>query len=327
MFVTSDILDLKRTGSFTGFEWRENLICGVAVHASTWVGYQAAARFLYEAAHDCGLDDSLRFASYLLLGEKVSRAIAPKSFPRLIAGGLRGARNPIGVLLKGVVPADGTQNGGFLVGGDASALLDDDFSDGGRRAAADDRSRPSRACFGFPLNTAPLATACAIMRMAVALLDVEYGYYFVRDQTCGPLIYDFGIMSPVYVDPRGREDALEIGNWWNFSRSGGLWSRPWPTLRDLFEVNLLSERHLTTPVDGFGRLSDWIMAEPGRGRLEDAGKGRFLWILSDAEMIAARPLLHHAGLLLSCRGRVYRNLPGRGQSGSPDGASGLDRAH
>jgi hypothetical protein len=61
-------------------------------------------------------------------------------------------------------------------------------------------------------------------------------------------------------------------------------------------------------------LSEWIPAEPRRGRLEDIGQGRWLWTLTDAEMVHVRPLLNEAGLLVSCRPRVYRDLPNASQT-------------
>jgi hypothetical protein len=113
-----------------------------------------------------------------------------------------------------------------------------------------------------------------------------------------------------------REDAGEIGGWARFAGDGKLWSGEWPLLRDLFQVNLLSERHTSTPVEGLGLLTEWIISQLGRGRLEDVGQGRVLWILTDAEMFYVRPLLNRAGLLLSCRDRVYRDLPS-GTANSP----------
>ncbi len=35
-----------------------------------------------------------------------------------------------------------------------------------------------------------------------------------------------------------------------------------------------------------------------------------LWSLSDQEMVDVRPVLNEAGLLHSCRERIYRDLPG-----------------
>jgi hypothetical protein len=79
-------------------------------------------------------------------------------------------------------------------------------------------------------------------------------------------------------------------------------------LRDLFEVNLVSERHTSVRIDGLGYLADWIGALPGRGNLEEIGRGRGLWTLTSAEISNIRPLLNEAGLLFSCPERVYRDL-------------------
>jgi hypothetical protein len=58
-----------------------------------------------------------------------------------------------------------------------------------------------------------------------------------------------------------------------------------------------------------GYLLDWIRAQPERGRLEDLGEGRWLWSLTDREMVEVRPQLNAAGVLYSCTERVYRDLP------------------
>jgi hypothetical protein len=105
-----------------------------------------------------------------------------------------------------------------------------------------------------------------------------------------------------------RRDSEEIGGWRDFVREGRLWTGPWPLLRDLFQVNLISKRHTSLPIEGLGYLTDWIGARPGRGRLEDVGEGRWLWILTDAELFDTRPLLYEAGLLFSYQKRVYRDL-------------------
>jgi len=88
-----------------------------------------------------------------------------------------------------------------------------------------------------------------------------------------------------------------------------MWSPGQPSFRDLFQVNLISERHTREPIGSLGYLTEWIAAKPGRGQLQDVGAGRLLWSLTDAEMYDIRPLLDEAGLLMSCRDRVYRDLP------------------
>ena len=94
MYVTSDIYDLKRISRFRKFDWRENLVGGVAVHGTHWRGYQAGARFLLEATQRCGIPiDSMGYASYSRPGEERTHSIKAKSFEKLVRGELAGARN------------------------------------------------------------------------------------------------------------------------------------------------------------------------------------------------------------------------------------------
>jgi len=314
VYVTSDIFDLKRIGRFRDFDWRENLVCGIAVYSSRWPGYQAAARFLIEAATRCDLLGGMEYAGYNPIGVRRTRNIAPKSFARLASGELSGARNAISVLLKGTSPALGTQNENVMFGGEAG---DATRADPTTAKTADDPSRALQASFVFPLNRQPIETAGDLFQQAVDILGAEYGYYFVLDELCFPSAYPYGISPPLDYSPATWEPSAEISDWSKFAYSGKLWSEPWPMLRDLYQVNLLSERHTSAPIAGLGYLTEWISARPGRGQVKDVGRDRLLWILTDAEMFNVRPLLNEAGLLLSCLDRVYRDLPGGSANAPP----------
>jgi hypothetical protein len=308
MFVTSDTFDLKRIGRRRDFEWRENLLCGVAVHGAQWLGYQAGAKFLLEAAKLCGLMDEMKWAGYDKPLEKRTRPIAPKSFERLARGELAGAKDASGVLLTGEREARGTERGDIVFGGEADASLTRRSLNG---AVPRTDGPPWRfsADFLFPIDDRPVERAIELFQLSVDLLGAEYGYYFVRDEMGLPSAYAHGIGTGLDYSPLAREESVEIRDWAHFADEE-LWTGKWPLLRDLFEVNLLSQRHTSAPIEGLGYLTEWISAQPGRGRLQDMGKGRLLWILTDAEIFNVRPLLNEAGLLLSCRDRVYRDLPG-----------------
>src|SRR5579863_6625142 len=92
MLVTSDIFDLKAIGCFQGFEWQENLLCGVAVHGTGWRGYQADASCFLDAAGRRGLLAEMKYASYDRRSEKRQHFIKPSSFERLARGELAGAK-------------------------------------------------------------------------------------------------------------------------------------------------------------------------------------------------------------------------------------------
>jgi hypothetical protein len=248
----------------------------------------------------------MEYAGYNPLGAKRTRPIAPTSFERLVSGKLRGAVGAHAALFVGSTPAEGTKRGDILFGGEAGFSPKRIPLPTPPYVVTSGQPLWLSASFLFPLNDRPIDRACELFHLAVDLLDAEYGYFFVRDEHAFPGGYAHGISAPLDRLLTNQE-ANEIGQWSRFRRCE-LWSAPWPLLRDLYQVNLLSARHLQTPAPGLGDLAEWIVARPGRGRLEQMGEGRALWILTDAEMFNVRPLLHQAGLLVSCVDRVYRDL-------------------
>jgi hypothetical protein len=309
MYVTSDIFDLKRIARFRKFDWRENLLGGVVVYGTQWRGYQAGARFLLEAARYCGIAEQMQFASYERPGDKRSRSIAGKSFEKLVRGELVGAHSAVEVLFRGELEAAGTQIGVIWVGGEAALRRHCVRGPTGPRWIEDYPYPAFSADFLYPLRDPNPDRAIELLRLAVDILGAEYCYYFVRDNLCGPSGYPYGLSPALDYSPFLDEEGEEISGWADFVGEGRLWTGKWPIFRDLFEVNLISERHTQTPIEGLGYLIDWIGAKPRRGRLEAVGEGRWLWILTDAEMVEVRPVLNDAGVLFSCAERVYRDLP------------------
>jgi hypothetical protein len=309
MFVTSDIFDFEAIARFRELDWRENLLGGVDIKGTNWPGYQAGARFMLEASKRCGLVHEMRYAGYNRLDEVRTRNILPKSFGRLVSGELSGAKEATSVLLQGERSAMGTYNGEISFGGQAGAIRQ-------RRGPTGPISVPGppwrfSADFVFPLDEDPVKLASDLFRLSVDILGAEYGYHFVRDALCIPGLYTYGISAPLDYKPLSYDDAAEVEDWAELVAKGGIWSSGGPMFRDLFQVNLLSQRHEAALIDSVGLL-DWIAAQPGRGKLDDIGQGRWLWTLTDAEMVNVRPLLNVAGLLVSCRPRVYRDLPNGG---------------
>jgi len=309
MYVTSDIYDLKRISRFRKFDWQEILIGGVVVHGTQWRGYQAGARFLLEATRRCAIAvDDMGFASYSRPGDRQPRPIKAKSFEKLIKGELAGARNADGLLLRGEFEAIGSQIGVIWVGGVASLRRAYVRSLNGPQYIDDYPYPTFKADFVFPLRDSGPDKAVELLRLAVEILGAEYGYVFVRDDMCFPTAYCGGGVACLDHNVR-RDQAEERYGWDDFVGAGRLWTGTWPIFRDLHQVNLISERHTGTPIEGLGYLLDWINAQPGRGCLENLGEGRWLWILTDREMVEVRPQLNAAGVLYSCTERVYRDLP------------------
>jgi hypothetical protein len=308
MFVTSDIFKLNQVRDSTDLDRREDLLCGVALHGTRWPGYQSAARFLIEAGKHCGLLDGLQYPSYNRVGAWFTRPISLESFEQMARGQFSEAPDVTDVMLKGLSPAQDAKGGDIMFGGEVGGAVRTTLIMTEAHGISDDQSKTLSASFIFPLNKHPIETAVRLFELSVDMLGAEFGSYFLRDASYFPFGYSTGRAPPLDRSMLANEDAEEIERWAGFARNGELWSGKWPILRDLYEVNLLSERHTSTPIGGLGYLTEWISVQPGRGRLEDIGQGRLLWVLTDAEIFNVRPLLNRAGMLLSCRDRVYRDL-------------------
>ena len=308
MFVTSDVYDLRRRAAKIGFKWQETLLCGVGMHGTTWRGNATGAGFMIECARQHNLLEDIKWASYHKPSEKRSRDITPGSFERLKQGKLTGAREADALQLAGERPALGTRLGEVRFGGEMSARARTVRTMTGPMSVHGYPFRAFDADFVVPATARPVHDACELLRAAVRVLGAEYGYGFLRDDLCFPMAYCWGMSSGHDFTETASQDADEIAGWRDFVREGQLWTGKWPLLRDLFEVNLISERHTSVPIEGLGYLTDWIGSGRGRGRLEDVGEGRWLWILTDQELFDTRPLLYEAGLLFSYQKRVYRDL-------------------
>ncbi len=189
MFVTSDIFDIKSMWRARRIGWRENLVGGIDVHGVEWPGYEVAARFMLDAAKRCGFDE-MHYAGYNRPGEWRTRAIAPKSFERLTRGLLSGAKDAESVLLKCRRDALGADHNVVYFGGSAGSIRQ-------RRGNPGPTPVPGPpwrfyANFNFPIDGDPIKTASDLLQLSVDILGAEYGYYFVRDDFCGPEGYMCG---------------------------------------------------------------------------------------------------------------------------------------
>jgi hypothetical protein len=308
MFVTSDIFDLgtiAATQRYSAFDWRENLLCGVALHGAQWRGYRADAAFFLESAELCGITAEMLYAGYTRPGDKRERQIKPSSFDKLARGALKAAAAAHAVHLFGLRDVAGSRTGTIHFGGESSSRPRQRLG-----GSSPSELRPFGLEFRFPAAERPLEVAASLLRRAATELGVEYGYQYLRDEYAFPSGYPWGMAN--LLDPGRRLydiDSGEIGDWGRYLREGRHWAEGFPLLRDLYQLNLISERHTSVPLPELGCLDQWITAQTGRGSLEDIGNGRLLWTLTDQELFNARPILDQAGALKSCNVRVYRDLP------------------
>jgi hypothetical protein len=320
MFVTSDIFDLEQVASNWGVAgWRERLVGGIAIHGTDWPGGKAAARFLIEAAKVCDLQDQLPAAGYSIQWGEPSEHLDFAGLADLARGALSDGSAATSVYLEGsqgsVNTYDYVRYGGWL---DAAPRM---VAAPGNAIVPNYPFRAFDGDFGFPLDGVGVERAEALLRLAAEVLEADYGYFFVRDVLAGANFYARAQPAKSLGSDRlARADALESTLWRKFVGEGELWTGPWPQLRDIFAVNLLSTRHMTDYIEPIGYLHEWITAEPGRGRLKYAAEGRVLWTLTDAEIHAVRPAMWDSVSMRSCMPRVYRDLPYARQRPDPETA-------
>ena len=298
MYVTSDIYDMERIAPCLDYAWQEVLVAGVGIFGSTWPGPTAAADLLYSAAGVAGLCADMKYGGYDLKGETRTRNINPSNLRRVLKRASAEKLSTITEsLLTGHVQRPGAGSLGhtaILVGGAIAALA------------------PSYGTFGgsfvFPWRESSCEVGAQILRAAAIRAGAGYGYYFVRDDAFFPQGYSAGLAggsAALCVPAEEWRELNAIGEWIKLARAGnhapgGAW-----LMRDLYEINLLSARHLEHPICGMN-LRDWIEHRDDAGRLEGIDQDRCLWHIHSAQMGVIRAELIKAGVIVARYPHVYR---------------------
>jgi len=279
VFVTSDCHDIEDIALYLPYRWSETLVAGVGVYGGRWPGAAAGAKFLSRAAEIAGISHAISYAGYSVAQEKRTRKVRPSSLNSLLVEGQRGKDERVwGVLLAGHIEKFGAASKeGVFVGGEVDAgsptrpLLEGSF------------------LFPAPLHRDELIeTASALLRLSVTTLGAEYGYCFVRDDAFLPRGYALGISGgSAVIRVREREELDEIVRWSALTRSD-CWKLDYPQLRDVYELNLLTARHLGRMI-GAQSLGSWIRVARGdRGLLVEVDSHHFLWTLDITQIQRVR---------------------------------------
>lgn len=293
MFVTSDCHDLEQIALDLPYNWREVLVAGVGCNAPSSPRAERAAQFLQEGARTTSVHQSMQSAGYTLAHERRTRNVKPLSFEATVGRAERAGRLLSAVLYTGVIPIEGaaSNNGtGLFVGGEIDGV------NGG----------PLRASFVYPESGNSKNVGQELLRLAARTLGAEYGYYFVRDDALLPRGYALGAIGGLAaMRIESRIELDEVASWGDLTREE-YWELSNPPLRDVYEVNLLSDRHLAHCV-GNTSLAEWIQGDVARGSLVELDERRWLWNLSATQIQIVRPELRLAGVLFSRHERVYRS--------------------
>ncbi len=292
MLVTSDVYDIPHIARMGRYDWNEWLIAGIDFYGATWPGFQRTCQFSVEAAEFLNQKKDMVYGGYDLVGASGTRQLRPASIYKAAQdSGNRYEDKAIGTLLRGVLKAPEGEGSSYIGGAMGMSGQPEARRFSGRWIYVLDRQKR-------------IKLATTLLSKAVCLLDVEYGYFFIRDNLMMPETYGAGMTAGCLVLSRTTGDQDEIHNWGKYKR-GDYWREASPRLRDVYEVNLISDRHLARNVNGL-KLGDWIIKDKARGNLAPFENGTYLWTLTTEQMQSIRPDLMSADAILARHERVYR---------------------
>lgn len=283
MFVTSDCHDPAVWTRILDDEHQEVLIGGVGLYGPNPANPHAAAEFLLRAADLAQFPPSI--AGYHLKGERRTRNVLPANLLKVVAGAHRRRAQLTGLLVSNDQPGPFFGGGPFL-GGEMNV---DSFLSG---------------AVVFPEQGRAIGRD--LLSLAATELGAEYGYYFVRDSAFLPRGYALGaIGGSVTFGVEDRTELEDIASWGEIAvLRDDYWRGDDLRLRDVYEINLLCDRHLSLRLGGKITLGEWIVAN--NGSLEKLSNGRYLWTIEEHELKRVRMELSMAGALLAKHTPRYR---------------------
>jgi len=127
-------------------------------------------------------------------------------------------------------------------------------------------------------------------------VQLKYGIGFFRAFNFGPALYVDGMVAGYGYTKEDHVHTDRIGAW--FRERINQRRHLSGYLRDVYPLNVLSEKHLSALVGGI-QLADWIRGADGRGTLRELADGAWLWRLPMTQVDAVRQNLERAGLLIA----------------------------
>jgi hypothetical protein len=128
------------------------------------------------------------------------------------------------------------------------------------------------------------------------MVSLRYGIGYVRTFELGPSVYAAGMVTGIGYNKKEIAEADRIGAWFRerMARNRHLTGY----LRDVYPLNVISEKHLSQSVAGV-RLADWIEKSPARGTLRALAGDATLWRIDETHVEAVRAELAPSGILIA----------------------------
>lgn len=123
--------------------------------------------------------------------------------------------------------------------------------------------------------------------------DTSYGIFYQREANKGPALYAYGMTSGLGHSYNDMKEGDRIAKWMYIDADERKHS-----LRDVYQINLLSNRHLDKPVNNI-TLREWITETKSRGKLEQITDKLWFWRIKTENISGIRKELGKQGSL-SC---------------------------
>jgi len=150
-------------------------------------------------------------------------------------------------------------------------------------------------CFKDGLGNQSLPMFETVIQHICRLVSPVYGFGYQRPFDKGPDFYAFGMTSGLDYSKEEVKEGDIIAAWSHelMGRNRHLQGM----LRDVYPINLISEKHVDRQVDHLSLL-DWISKDNTRGTIESVGSNCWLWTIPDESVTRVRHRLDAAGLLI-----------------------------
>jgi hypothetical protein len=121
---------------------------------------------------------------------------------------------------------------------------------------------------------------------------VEYGYYFWGPIEKQIMTFEAGDSEKgKYVNDATKTSKDDINSWrFNSEKINEGY------FRDIFEINVLSERHINNLIEGI-TLKE-IIKKKNIGNIEKIAEGVYFWKLNQKELVLARKIVYDANLIV-----------------------------
>ncbi len=261
-------------------------------------GFHIDCKYLVEVTRYLGLMEHMIYGGYNVSGQWRTKYLSPSTiFKAAKDSNNRYEHKAVSALLRGKIYSPHDRSYNFTGGstGESSITTEKGF----------------RGKFTYPLNeSSRIENSSYILRLAANILGAQYGYFYIRDNWLMPETYSAGMSASIignyYANSLKRPTEEDEIHDWPYHLRGGYWEESHPRLRDIYEVNLLSDKHLGRQIGTTG-LGAWIRSNENHGTLVAIDEGRFLWTLTTRQMQLVRPQLISTDAIYARHDRVYRS--------------------